>query len=46
MHISNCRDYVDIFYFKQGTPYVTLDPNDEKLPELRLTAARQNRIKV
>ena len=33
MNISNWRDYVDIFYFKQGTPYVTLDPNDEKLPE-------------
>ncbi len=32
-NISNWRDYVDIFYFKQDTPYVTLDPNDEKLPE-------------
>ena len=29
-NISNWRKYVDIFYFKQGTPYVTLDPYDEK----------------
>ena len=29
-NISNWRDYVDIFYFKQGTSYVTLDPNNEE----------------
>ncbi len=33
LNISNWRDYVDIFYFMQGTPYVTLDPNDEKVLE-------------
>ncbi len=29
-NISKWRDYVDIYYFP---PYVTLDPNDVKLPE-------------
>ncbi len=37
-NISKWMDYVDIFYFKQDTPYVTLDPNNldpnnENLPE-------------
>ncbi len=32
--ISEWRDYVDIFYFQQGTPYVTLDPNNKKLVSL------------
>ncbi len=29
----NWRDYVDILYFKKGIPYVTLDPNDPKVPD-------------
>ena len=46
-NISNWRDYVDIFYFKQGTPYVTLDPNDENLPKgLQLFVKKVHLIKI
>ena len=56
-NISNWRDYVDIYYFKPDTPgvapyvtpYVTLDPNDEKLPEglqLFVKKVRVHTIKV
>ena len=56
-NISNWRDYVDIYYFKPDTPgvapyvtpYVTLDPNDKKLPEglqLFVKKVRVHTIKV
>ncbi len=31
--ISNWREYVDIYYFKNDIPYVTLDPNDKTVSD-------------